>query len=183
MSAKQFEKSEEWTDDNFSDSGEFQDDHVSCFLQDAISTLPLIFFSRHIISYLLFSVFSIFSVLFFYFSILSSFFSISFLLFFPPLFSTKFPLHPALHLFSLFFSNVLLFLLFLIVLFSFILPYSFLLSVFLLSLSFCPSSCFSPFLSSFHVWFSSHSTSSFLFLSSYLLVKCMTDTVCHEYQN
>ena len=132
MSAKQFEKSEEWTDDNFSDNGEFQDDHVSCFLQDAISTLPLIFFSRHIISYLLFSVFSIFSVLFFYFSILSSFFSISFLLFFPPLFSTTFSLHLALYyLFSLFFSNVLLFLLLLL---SLILPSSFLSAVFLLSL-------------------------------------------------
>ena len=78
MSAKQFEKSEEWTDDNFSDSGEFQDDHVSCFLQDVIPTLPLIFFSRHIISYLHFSVFSIFSVLLFYFSILSSFFNFNF---------------------------------------------------------------------------------------------------------
>ena len=88
MSAKQFEKSEEWTDDNFSDSGEFQDEHVSCFLQDAISTLPLIFF----FSSLLFSVFSIFFCslllffypLFFLFNFVSSVLPSSFLYKIPP---------------------------------------------------------------------------------------------------
>ena len=65
MSAKQFEKSEEWTDDNFSDSGEFQDDHVSCFLQDAISTLPLIFFFSSLL-FLVFSIFFCSLLLFFY---------------------------------------------------------------------------------------------------------------------
>ena len=105
---------------------------------------------------------------FIFLSSLLSLISISFLLFLPPLFSTIFSLHPAPYLFSLFFSNVLLFL---IVLFSFILPSSFLSSVFLLSLFiFLPFYLFlslSLLPSLIYVWFSCHSVSSFLFLSSY----------------